>query len=309
MNRAVAIVSGCALLALAVPAAAQELYPGQDVVVNPQGTGTQVLLYPDGTHSRVVPHLLQPGDNTNQIIHLHMPVKHRVVHRVRKPVTDVATMDVPGYNVPPPVQVEAPPPTKVAVAPPPKAVAPKPAPEKVVVAKPAPQKPAPKPAPPSVQTASNSGSGLAFSFDPSTSAYVPPAPEPAQKQRNASAPPPAAAASPAPSEGGNGFTRRSQIIFAAGAPDPAPNALDAIRMLGGDLNASLNGGASRIQLQAYGGPKNDKSSNARRLSLKRALAIRQILIDAGVPSGKIDVRAMGGADAGPPDRVDVYLRG
>jgi outer membrane protein OmpA-like peptidoglycan-associated protein len=45
------------------------------------------------------------------------------------------------------------------------------------------------------------------------------------------------------------------------------------------------------------------------MSLKRALAIRQVLIDDGVPSERIDVRAMGGVDDdGPTDRVDVYTK-
>jgi outer membrane protein OmpA-like peptidoglycan-associated protein len=154
-----------------------------------------------------------------------------------------------------------------------------------------------------------------FSFSPGAS-YTPAPPQAAQPQapaapkptKLASNTPPPATTSPSNQSPGAGFSRRSQIIFAANAGDPAPNALDAIRMLGGDLNAALNGGAQKIQLQAYGGARSDKSSDARRLSLKRALAIRNILIEAGVPSGKIDVRAMGGADDGPLDRVDVYVR-
>ena len=71
----------------------------------------------------------------------------------------------------------------------------------------------------------------------------------------------------------------------------------------------MTGSGSRIQLLAYGGDKGDKGSDARRLSLKRALAIRQVLIDDGVPSERIDVRAMGGADdGGPADRVDVFIK-
>jgi len=71
----------------------------------------------------------------------------------------------------------------------------------------------------------------------------------------------------------------------------------------------MTGPAARIQIQAYGGNRGDKSSDARRLSLKRALAIRQVLIDDGVPAERIDVRAMGGADdSGPADRVDVTSR-
>ena len=77
----------------------------------------------------------------------------------------------------------------------------------------------------------------------------------------------------------------------------------------GDLTTALESGSSRVQLEAYGGAPGDKSSDARRLSLKRALAVRQLLIDNGVPSNRIDVRAMGGIDdKGPTDRVDVFLR-
>jgi hypothetical protein len=37
--------------------------------------------------------------------------------------------------------------------------------------------------------------------------------------------------------------------------------------------------------------------------------VRQLLIDDGVPSARIDVRAMGGSDdSGPADRVDVFVR-
>ena len=55
-----------------------------------------------------------------------------------------------------------------------------------------------------------------------------------------------------------------------------------------------------MQLLAYGGQRGDKSSDARRLSLKRALIVRQLLIDNGVPSERIDVRAMGGVDDNGP---------
>ena len=84
---------------------------------------------------------------------------------------------------------------------------------------------------------------------------------------------------------------------------------DGVKLLAGNLNAALEAGAARIQIEAYGGAPGDKSSDARRLSLKRALAVRQLLIDDGVPSSRIDVRAMGGVDdKGPVDRVDVFVR-
>jgi len=133
---------------------------------------------------------------------------------------------------------------------------------------------------------------------------------PAPKQQIAKAEPvpaPAPLSSIEPSA--PGLTKRSVILFAAGASDPAQSALGAIKYLAVDLNSSMHSAGSRVQLIAYGGDKGDKGSDARRLSLKRALAIRQVLIDDGVPSERIDVRAMGGADdGGPSDRVDVYVK-
>ncbi len=134
-----------------------------------------------------------------------------------------------------------------------------------------------------------------------------PAPQAAPRQQVAKANPPPSTVTQEPLT--PGLTKRSVILFAAGASDPAQSALGAIKFLAGDLNAAMTGPASRVQLLAYGGERGDKGSDARRLSLKRALAIRQVLIDDGVASERIDVRAMGGADdGGPVDRVDVYVK-
>lgn len=66
----------------------------------------------------------------------------------------------------------------------------------------------------------------------------------------------------------------------------------------------------RLELRAYAGPPHDKSSNNRRLSLRRALAIRHELIERGIVAERIHVRAMGGvSDSGPQDRVDISLPG
>jgi outer membrane protein OmpA-like peptidoglycan-associated protein len=219
-----------------------------------------------------------------------MPVKRkRVVRHVPKREPDVAIAEQVTAPVDVPTAQPKPPPKKVANVvkqPPVRTAAPPPRRTQTAAAQP--------------------NTGLSFTFDGSQPDYA------AQVQREAEAQKASrtAALTESPSSGGNSsnLARRSQIIFAAGAPAPAANALDAIKMLGGDLSSALQAGAERIQLQAYGGPRNDKSSDSRRLSLKRAIAIRQILISAGVPGTKIDVRAMGGADAGPPDRVDVFVR-
>ena len=104
------------------------------------------------------------------------------------------------------------------------------------------------------------------------------------------------------------LSRHNSIAFAPGAEEPAPSVLDTVKAMTGDLNNALSNGSARIQLEAYGGKQGDKSSDARRLSLKRALIVRQLLIDDGIPSERIDVRAMGGASDGAPDRVDIFVR-
>ena len=123
------------------------------------------------------------------------------------------------------------------------------------------------------------------------------------------APTPPKTAPAGPTTGNENLTKRSVILFAKDAPDPAKSALGALKFLAGDLNASMVAPNVRIELQAFGGTKGDKGSDARRLSLKRALSIRQVLIDDGVSADRIDVRAMGGVDdTGPADRVDVYVK-
>ena len=66
--------------------------------------------------------------------------------------------------------------------------------------------------------------------------------------------------------------------------------------------------ALRIQLLAYAGATSDSASQARRLSLSRALAARSSLISQGVKSARIDVRALGNkSEGGPPDRIDIIV--
>ncbi|MGQ0740903.1 MAG: OmpA family protein [Alphaproteobacteria bacterium] len=105
-----------------------------------------------------------------------------------------------------------------------------------------------------------------------------------------------------------GLSKRSEIVFPEGAVDPSPDTVTDLRRLAAELTAALRGTA-RVQLEAFGGQPGDKSSDARRLSLKRALAVRALLIESGVPAERIDVRALGGiTDGGMPDRVDVFVR-
>jgi len=65
---------------------------------------------------------------------------------------------------------------------------------------------------------------------------------------------------------------------------------------------------TRIQLKAYADAQNSSASAARRLSLSRALAVRSFLIESGINSTRIDVRALGSkTESGPADRVDLII--
>jgi outer membrane protein OmpA-like peptidoglycan-associated protein len=262
------------LLAFTSASLAQSVVTGQEIQVNPLPPGGGVLLYPGGEYSRMVPPLLYPGERGGPI-RLHMPTGHHVA---------VA-------------ETEA--------APRPKA---KPKPEPKRLASAAPPKPAPKPAPaPEPAPAPAPAPGTQASLNPFSQPDLsnvfgnhPQAPAP---------PPPVKTAPAGPTTGKENLTKRSVILFAKDAPDPAQGALGAIKFLASDLNAAMSSPNARVELQAFGGAKGDKGSDARRLSLKRALSIRQVLIDDGVSPDRIDVRAMGGADdTGPADRVDVYVK-
>ncbi|HUE63696.1 MAG TPA: OmpA family protein [Rhizomicrobium sp.] len=176
---------------------------------------------------------------------------------------------------------------------------PKPKPQRVASAEP---KPAPKPTPAPAPAPGPQASLNPFGGAPDLSNVFGNHPQ-------APARPPVRTAPAGPTTGKENLTKRSVILFAKDAPDPAQGALGAIKFLASDLNAAMSAPNARVELQAFGGSKGDKGSDARRLSLKRALSIRQVLIDDGVSPDRIDVEAMGGADdTGPADRVDVYIK-
>lgn len=74
--------------------------------------------------------------------------------------------------------------------------------------------------------------------------------------------------------------------------------------------AKLKGNdALRVQLIAHAAGGDEDAIEARRLSLARAVAVRAYLIEGGVRSLRMDVRALGNrADGGgPSDRVDLVI--
>ena len=254
----------------------QPLDNNSEVRVNPLPPSSgRNLLYPGGEYSRSVPQLLYPGERSGPIS-LHMPSPHAVRRTVAK------------------AETEAPP------APPPK-------PKRVASA----PKPAPTPPPPPAQTPSQAGkpAQLPGIFGAPDYSNVFGNGGNAPQRQASNAPPPPRTPPAGPTTGNESLTKKSMILFAKDAADPAAGALGSIKFLAGELNSAMTTPNARVELQAFGGAKGDKGSDARRLSLKRALAIRQVLIDDGVSADRIDVRAMGGADdTGPADRVDVYVK-
>lgn len=305
-------LSAACVLAFTAPAAAQ-MYPGQDVSVNPAAAqGGRTIVSPGGTYVRLPP-LLEPGQpypgTGTQSIQLHMPTEHHTRHRAV-------------------VHKETPPDESVATAP----AAPQPQPVSRHVVRHETPPPAAAETAADTATTDNADTGAAgaipFSFGG-------PAP---QQQRSAPASHPllpnthaearhkarvasvsdtpdtttitrAPAAAMTPGEEGPGLSKRSEILFPHNGSEPTEQSASQLRELASDLNSAIEAGARRVQLDAFGGAPGDKSSDARRVSLKRALVIRQLLINDGVPASRIDVRAMGGVDdSGNADRVDVYVR-
>lgn len=64
----------------------------------------------------------------------------------------------------------------------------------------------------------------------------------------------------------------------------------------------------RLRLMAYASGDSGSASQTRRLSLSRALAVRSFLIERGMRSTRIDLRALGDrTEEEPADRVDVLV--
>ena len=95
------------------------------------------------------------------------------------------------------------------------------------------------------------------------------------------------------------------IIFNDGEKDIR---IEETEKLAAFADGLLRNDTARLQLRSYASNIDDSASAARRLSLARALAVRSFLIEAGVNSTRIDVRALGAKnESGPPDRVDLVV--
>lgn len=96
-----------------------------------------------------------------------------------------------------------------------------------------------------------------------------------------------------------------RILFDLGASNLANSMQAKLDQLVRELQTNQT---SRLQLLAYAGASDGGATKARRLSLSRALSVRAYLMDQGVKSTRMDVRALGSrSGSGPTDRVDAVI--
>lgn len=132
-----------------------------------------------------------------------------------------------------------------------------------------------------------------------------------------------AALNPAPLDAaGNQATRATlvddfeayRLTFGAQSAELAPSETAVLDKIAAKLKKEER---TRLQLRAYADGTPDTASVARRLSLSRALNVRSYLTEKGIPSSRLDVRALGLGNAAmgdavnrgtlPADRVDVIF--
>ncbi|TQV81723.1 OmpA family protein [Denitrobaculum tricleocarpae] len=226
-----------------------------------------------------------------------------------KPAAPVKQANV----APPPPPKTVPSTPAIAAAPPPPKLAPKAAPEPAApktasVAK------APAledttsaltpPPPPPVTPSAIAQAPAASTVTAPAPAAATPAPQPAAPQLQANDAAPATPSTQTASRGDTGTqVSEVQVLFnstEAGLSGPAQSALESV------AQAMLEDESSEVQLFAYAGQADIDATQARRLSLSRAMAVRAFLIGKGVRPARMQVRALGNkTTSGSPDRVDV----
>jgi outer membrane protein OmpA-like peptidoglycan-associated protein len=96
------------------------------------------------------------------------------------------------------------------------------------------------------------------------------------------------------------------VVFAPNVSDTPDQAKPTLDKVVAALKADEQ---IHVQLVAYAGGPPDQASSARRISLQRAISVRSYLMEQGIKSARIDVRALGNRTdvPGPQDRVDVVV--
>ena len=247
--------------------------------------------------------LLMPG-RKNPVSQLHVsPARGKKAKSIRKAKAALPAKRKPRAAAPPAM------PKRAALAPPP-AKAPKKPPVTVSAV------PAPSIAPPPPVKKVEPALAAKPAAAPSVALTPPPPPPPMMAQtaaktkktpaaRSAGKPRAKQKAALPPAETPLAPGRAMQIMFKATASKLPDTAKAGLKTLAAKLKGQP---ALRLQLMAYAGGESLSSGKARRLSLSRALSVRSYLIENGVRSTRIDVRALGNKTAEDPlNRVDVTV--
>jgi len=243
--------------------------------------------------------LMMPGPSTPRSRLYVTPQGGQSGIQLRKPGS-APMRTAPVLKAPVQAASRAPAPAQVASAPPP---APKPAAPAPMAATSPPKAP---PAPAAVTAAPAAPAAPPAPAVVAAPASAPSAPPPAPAV--AEAPKPADA--PAPTEQASAPTSApvdgpSQVLFNG---DNTKLSADGQKVLEAVISELENSDKLRVQLMAYAAGEDLSSSKARRISLSRALSVRSYLIEKGVRSTRIDVRALGDkADGDQKNRVDVNM--
>lgn len=262
-----------------------------------------------------VPQLLQPSVRSLLMPNARQPAGSRFAP-LAQPQLNPPDAPTGSVSLKPPTQTKrraAPARPKVAKRPPPKPRVTAPAVPKVAAVPKAPVAPPPPPAPPAPPVAAPAtpqATGAAAA-PPPTAATTPPPPPAINPPR------PAVKAPPPPPQQSAALTSRPAPTGALKPGQQFRLGFDSgSAAISGGMETQLDGvaksmkqdGNLRLQLLAYAGGGAQTPSQARRLSLSRALAVRSKLIEKGIRSTRIDVRALGNkSEGGPPDRVDIII--
>ncbi len=264
------------------------------------------------------------------------PQEPELTSRLVVPPVPQSSQPIPPAPVGP--AVEAPMAAAEPIAPPPAPMTPKPrvaaqpepAPPDAAVPAPAPAPVSPPGGPPAPRTRveelmRNPAPAAPNQISVATARSAPP-PEPSVRPAapppEMVAPAPASATTEPPPPPAKSLTSKPAIEPQTAALPSAPALAEQIRVLFPDGSIELSDDARRrlsavatalgenttirVQILAYANSNADGASRARRLSLSRALAVRAYLIERGVRSTRMNVRALGDKFVdGPADRVDI----
>jgi outer membrane protein OmpA-like peptidoglycan-associated protein len=93
------------------------------------------------------------------------------------------------------------------------------------------------------------------------------------------------------------------FLFDGESAELSEQAQSELRSLADSLRGN---GESRVQVLGFASADGSSADMARKLALSRALKVRSFLINAGVPSTRIQVRSLGDkSEGGPANRVDI----